>query len=394
MIKALKNIILVLFVLVACKNKSQQDDKAPTVFNLTNLSRHGILKLSDINVKDVEYIPLETNQASLFNGIYKIIVSGSDIYISDFQGSFLRFGNNGSFKNRFNKRGRGAEEYLYADDFTIDPNCQDIYINAPFNHKIYCYTNQGRFLDCFSAPKGTKTIVFNNDEILCHRFYSTGQIESYLVNVDKKGNVLKNFPTYKYKIELNNQFGYINEIIWFRSKGSLYIKDIHSDTVFLFNNNQLIPQYILNHGGKTISIEARSHFITEENFIKNGPKYSVEINVWRFGNYIISEFMSNSRLYIYAGEINGHSEHLADLKLGIINDINGGPNLKYNTIYYYDDNTILSWVNACELIAYVHSETFKSSTPKYPEKKKELKKMANRLHENDNPVLMLVKLKE
>jgi len=31
---------------------------------------------------------------------------------------------------------------------------------------------------------------------------------------------------------------------------------------------------------------------------------------------------------------------------------------------------------------------------KHPEKKKELEKLANSLDENDNPVLMLVKLKE
>ena len=42
---------------------------------------------------------------------------------------------------------------------------------------------------------------------------------------------------------------------------------------------------------------------------------------------------------------------------------------------------------------YVASETFKNSTPKYPEKKEELEKLAASLDENDNPVLILVKLK-
>ena len=36
----------------------------------------------------------------------------------------------------------------------------------------------------------------------------------------------------------------------------------------------------------------------------------------------------------------------------------------------------------------------KPPPPKYPEKKKQLEKLANSLNENDNPVLMLVKLKE
>jgi hypothetical protein len=41
----------------------------------------------------------------------------------------------------------------------------------------------------------------------------------------------------------------------------------------------------------------------------------------------------------------------------------------------------------------ISSEAFKNSSPKYPEKKKELEQLANSLDENDNPILMLVKLK-
>ncbi len=388
------NVILILLVFAACQNKTQQNNKSPIVFDLTKLSQSGILKLSDINVKDVDYIPLEKTDASLFNGIRKIIVSGSDIYISDYQASFLRFGNNGSFKNRFNRHGRGPEEYGDNHDFTIDPNTQDLYVCSITSKKMYCYTNQGKFLTCFPLPKGTLTIMFADDNILCQCPYALGERESYLVLVDKKGYVKEKFPNYKYKIELNSQFGYINEIIWFTYNDNLYIKDIHSDTVFLFNNKQFIPQFVLNHGGKTISPEARSQFNTEEKFLELGAKYTVEINVWRFGDYIISVFMYDNKLFIYAGEVNGASEHFANLKPGIINDIDGGPNLRFNTIYYYDDNTMLAWVDACELIAHVKSDEFRNFTPKFPEKKKELERLARSLNENDNPVLMLVKLKE
>jgi len=388
------SIILILFAFSACKNKPQQDDKSPIVFDLNNPTHSDILKLSDINVKDVDYIPLETNDASLFNGIHKIIVSGSDIYINDYQTSFLRFGNDGSFKNRFNRQGRGPEEYGDSYDFTIDTISQELYVNSISSKKIYRYTNQGKFLDYFSAPKGTSTIMFADGNILCHRPYLIGNLESYLVMVDKKGNVIEEFPSYKYKTELNSRFGYINEIIWFRFNNNLYIKDIHSDTVFLFNNKQFMPQYVLNHGGKTITPKARSQFNTEDKFLELGAKYTVEIDVWRVGNYIISGFMYDKKFFFYASEINGDKGHFGNLKRGFINDIDGGPNLSYQTIYSYDDNTLLAWIDSYTLIAHLKSDQFKNSTPKYPEKKKELEKLANSLNEDDNPVLMLVKLKE
>jgi hypothetical protein len=76
---------------------------------------------------------------------------------------------------------------------------------------------------------------------------------------------------------------------------------------------------------------------------------------------------------------------------GIINDLDGGVNILPLTIK--DDNTIIGWVDAIKLKAHVASETFKKSSPKYPEKKKELEKLASGLKETDNPVLVMVRLK-
>jgi hypothetical protein len=58
-----------------------------------------------------------------------------------------------------------------------------------------------------------------------------------------------------------------------------------------------------------------------------------------------------------------------------------------------DDSTIIGCVEARQLKAHVASETFKNSKPLYPEKKKELEMLANKLKETDNPVLVLVRLK-
>jgi hypothetical protein len=55
---------------------------------------------------------------------------------------------------------------------------------------------------------------------------------------------------------------------------------------------------------------------------------------------------------------------------------------------------MVGFMHAYEFIDYINSSTFKNSTPLFPEKKKELEKLANSLTENDNPVLMLVKLKD
>ncbi len=83
---------------------------------------------------------------------------------------------------------------------------------------------------------------------------------------------------------------------------------------------------------------------------------------------------------------------LFDPEKGLINDLDGGPNILPQTVK--DNNTLVAWIEAIQLKNYIASETFKNSKPKYPGKKKELEKLANSLKETDNPVLVLVSLKK
>ena len=65
-------------------------------------------------------------------------------------------------------------------------------------------------------------------------------------------------------------------------------------------------------------------------------------------------------------------------------------------IKYYSENEdefIITLINPFNLKTYVASAEFKSIIPKYPEKKKELIKLADSMKETDNPVLVLVRLK-
>ena len=79
----------------------------------------------------------------------------------------------------------------------------------------------------------------------------------------------------------------------------------------------------------------------------------------------------------------------------IVNDLDGGINSL--PISYMVDNGkeyVIEFIDSFQLKAHIKSDEFKSAVPKYPEKKKELEKLANSLKETDNPVLMLVRLKE
>jgi hypothetical protein len=76
----------------------------------------------------------------------------------------------------------------------------------------------------------------------------------------------------------------------------------------------------------------------------------------------------------------------------LTNDLDGGASFWPGKII--NDSTLVSWIEALKLKEYIASNEFKESNPKYPEKKRELETLANSLKETDNPVLVLVRLKE
>ena len=79
---------------------------------------------------------------------------------------------------------------------------------------------------------------------------------------------------------------------------------------------------------------------------------------------------------------------MIDPETGLVNDLDGGPNII--PISTKDDNTVVGMMEAIELKAYVASDTFRNSNPKYPKKKEVLEKLANSLKDTDNPVLIMV----
>jgi hypothetical protein len=123
-------------------------------------------------------------------------------------------------------------------------------------------------------------------------------------------------------------------------------------------------------------------------------KYINPFNLFEFGNYVYYEFQTDfvllkgSKVYSFIGSKKDDFKALIDTEKGLVNDLDGGPNIIPITIK--DDNTVIAMLEAMELKRYVASDSFRKSNPKYPEKKAELERLANYLKETDNPIIILV----
>jgi hypothetical protein len=390
--KAFKLFLLIIFLLIIvnCK-KQKKNNNQLVVFDLINPSQTSIVKLSELGINDIQYIPLETASNSLIQKISKIKIVNNSIFLCDYNCKVSQFKLDGSFINLVGTLGKGPSEYLCATDLAIDTQHQSIYICSIGENKLYNYSFSGEFIKSIPCPYITRKIHYLDKSIFCYSLNMGNNAENVFNIISNDGTLIKSFPNkYNYR---NTKFrgGFLEEFLLYTFNGGLYAKEIYSDTVFVLKNNEFEPAYVIDHGGKTISVEAREEINNFETFLKTSKRYSQEINLFEFGNFIYSEFKYDEKGFGFIGSWDKSSRFLIDLDYGFINDIDGGSNVWFKTTK--DDDTIISWIDAFKLKAYVASEAFKNSNPKYPEKKKELEKLANSLDENDNPVLMLVKLK-
>ena len=167
-----------------------------------------------------------------------------------------------------------------------------------------------------------------------------------------------------------------------------------SDTIYLCGEEDFKAHLVILAGDRLITPEARSEF--------EGPylakNYIMPLKLFEFGDYVYYEFVyryelpDNVLVYSFIGSKKNNYQVLFDRSQGLINDIDGGPEILPRTTR--DDNTIIALVDALELKTYVGSDAFKNSNPIYPDKKTKLENLVKNLKDTDNPVLILVKMKQ
>ena len=393
------------FLIMSCQRKQNKVRGTILTFDLSELPKPSNVKLSDLGFIDIEYIPLETNEQSLISGIDNIffneyninkIIAGKDYYLIKNGKRILKFRNDGSLISSIGRVGRGPNEFTNIEDLDIDKENQDIYILSGWQKKMCVYSKSGEFKKTFDIPNsGLSEFRFTDNNILFYNVNIQGNIENSFDLLNINGEIIKSFSNkYPFNKIKNNASGSAHENLFYRFNNLLFKKEIYSDTVYVFNNLDFIPHFIIDTGERLITSKARSEF----DALYIGENFIDPLNLFEFGDYVFYAFIykfvlpDDVLIYGFIGSKNNDYQALINLGQGFINDLDGGPNII--PITTKDDNTLITIIDALKIKSHVSSEAFKNSSPKYPEKKNELEKLAASLKETDNPVLVLVRLKE
>jgi len=384
--------LLVALIAINCQNAVTKNEKQIKTFDLKELPKISDVKLSDLGFVNIEYVPLETNDQCMIKNINEVKI-GDDFLLVKFSNTILKFLEDGSFVTKIGNIGRGPNEFTVAHDVDIDNENQNIYLVSAWQKKLIECSKTGEFLRTFYCPLNTTNFKVTRDGILCYNMNSMGNVGTSYNWIDKKGLQIKNFSNkYPWEYKQQGMYGFVYENLFYRFNNQLFKKEVYSDTVYVFENMDFTPHMVIELGKRRVNTKVRSDFSPEyirENFISPW-------NLFEFGDYVYFEFLLSRNSLVedlsFIGSKRNDFHALVDPSKGFINDLDGGPNIWPKTIK--DDNTLICWVDAFRLKAHVASDSFKKSIPKYPERKKELEKLANSLKETDNPVLMMVRLKK
>lgn len=384
-----KKIVVVIITFFAC-NLQKSDHWE---INPQKISEE-IFTLSDI-ADDIMYIPFDSKIS--IASIYSIEINDKAIYLSTKNAGIIQLDRRGSFIRTIAKKGRGPGEYLYGHDFVVDESSGRLYVID--KGKVKVYSAEGIWIYDISIEKyisGTAEDIEYFDKYLFIPDYGNyGELKYNWIVIDTIGNLISTKEK-KYKPD-----GYVEPGGCYKFHNKLYYYNTINDTIFSISPNLNVDiAYLFSDG---------NHRWPKEGFNIESTTGSELLKIFRLLQmfeskyFIFMAYSFRGRTAFLMTEKSTKKTYQAyrEKKVGlvnsipnIINDLDGG--MPLTNLNYYSENKqefIYTLVQPFNLKLYITGDEFKNSTPKYLKKKKELIKLANSLNENDNPVLMLVKLK-
>ena len=425
-------------LLASCWGKSHDETSenvGVTIIDLeSNISNYRPLKISEM-AESLEYIPLETRKDNAIDIIKHLGFSEKYILLKARQRVML-FRMNGSFLSHIGKAGKGPFDYQIPVSLQLFHD--RVYVADAIMGKLLTFDTSGSCLTKTVLPRhhlGVSQVQngwfpLTDSTFLIQVPNKSGEEKYRILILNRYGKITGGYenttffelkPTSKKSPPLSS--GTIAfDGHFYKYMDTLYYRTRVNDTIWQITSKGLIPKHIINRGKHGIPTHLLG-FGTDTPEIKEVVSNKI-IFVWlvfETNNYIFIKCrmgknypfsFRRSAISGPAGSFEAQHEVLGVYNkrthefffvapsgvdhqlepLGIENDIDGGIN--FAPIYSPNERTLVSWFNAYDLKAHVASEAFRNSTPKYPERKRELEALANRLKDDNNPVLMVLRFDE
>ena len=397
-------LLIALFLFTQCRNDKVVKVDANKFFEIDyeNILKYKkTINLSDIAL-DVRYISLETRKNALICRKPKYFFSGKFIFVNNLD-HILVYDYSGKFIRQIGAPGRGPNEIIFISTISVIDKEQVIAVQTSGSRKLLFFSFDGKLIKSIPLPGNEFDIhVLNMNKFLLNYRCIIGN-EDYLYVLSNESwdtiSTINNHFKWVNNTDLSGRLGYSVFRPFFNYKDKVRFKSMYNDTVFTVVDDKIEPVYFINLGKYRLPNELRPEspqsalrfrkgnerqnyyfasvmesgeimFITTENYTADIDKYIIFNSNTTEGSLLVNESNETS---------------------GLINDWDGGADFwpEGNV----SNNEIFMPLSSLTLKNMLKERAFSNATIRFPEKKKALSEMIEKLNETDNPVLMLVKLK-
>jgi hypothetical protein len=407
--------IVLLIVLISCQSKSTEKNKSAgpekqiesnSFFTIPFAeiikTQHDVL-LSEI-AESVEFIQFENSPKALLGRISDIQLTKDYIFVKHNGVKLLtQFTRDGKFIRHIGKLGRGPKEYALMRIFSLDEKNGLIYIHTNWTRKILVYNFKGEYVKTlkFKAVERGEVIRGRDSFLVSFGEPHIGNEPYVFIEHNQNGDTLQTTGNHIFwdKSE-TSQFmvGYWGRNVFYRSNNKLHMKGWYNDTVYTYDDqNKIVPKFFIDLEDHKIPDD----LVFERKSTRPMPAESYWVGVNESSNYIFirygGHYNKKDKLQERANGcvfFNKTTKEGIALKenetVGFINDINGGPDFKP---LYSNDTIAFIDVTALDMKLYLDSDKFKKQPVKFPEEKEKLVQLNKTLKEDENPFLMIARLK-
>jgi len=393
--------ILIALCLFSCGGKNHQSNKLETISINGNIRQ--TLNFSSF-VDTIEFIPLETNDENLIGKVNRIFYRNGKYYLRTTQGmmngKLSVFNKTGKYLWGLNKKGQGPGEYTDFEDFSIADNGNII---IPTIKKIITYDSLGNFLSENRFEQYLfEFLNIGNDNYIVLDCNAVQHGNNLFSIIDSKGNIKKRiFKQSELESKRNGLIVTWRSLSLFKS--NLYFMPPYCDTIYSMDNKKNIKRlYYIDYHNKNIPAKL---FDENDDVVSLGNKLS------KLEDYMRGTAIGYTDNYIYVGSANKLYQGFITLysKMNkhtltahkIIDDMFLKGNVitvtEKNLPHNMDGNNILFPLDPEYLInGYKHYMSYLSETGREEFRKKypELVKICTILKEDDNPVILRIKVKD
>ena len=350
------------------------------------------LKSNDISVvsefcSEIEYIPLETSDSVLIGNIKRLYVWNGHYYIWDGMSDVVFcFDENGRFLHKLDKKGGGPSEYYRISDMFLDTRSGNICIYSDMSQAVFVYTAQGNFIRKISLPIVMSTIAMENDKI----FLYAGRMPNNVYFKDSYPEQYR-FLSWSNDTIFNQQLAFTFHEEFLRVSVSPMNFTISNDGILLTEHldptvyhidslGVLTPRYKIKFLSNTLKFSFND--IGSLSLLQQAEKSGT--HTFLFGGFYENNryaFLCYSRKLVGGAYVTKDDGTVHNLGYLLFDDFN---NVFLPMVTdFIDDNYLYKKMESIHFMKYASHE--KASM--------KFKDMANRMNEEDNPIIIRMKLK-